>query len=94
MSIVDFTLSNARRFYSSMGNLLGGKGLTTSKAETPGYPPWVPNGTRIFYSSKGTLGGGEGSGKSIPISVQLGGYNNSLYIIIISIIIISYTNSH
>ena len=27
----DFTLSNARRFYSSMGNILDGKGLTTSK---------------------------------------------------------------
>ena len=26
-SIIDFTLSNARRFYSSMGNPLDGKGL-------------------------------------------------------------------
>ena len=31
-ALIDFTLSNARRFYSSMGNLLDGKGLTTSKA--------------------------------------------------------------
>ena len=30
-ALLDFTLSNARRFYSSMGNLLDGKGLTTSK---------------------------------------------------------------
>ena len=27
-ALIDFTLSNARRFYSSMGNLLDGKGLT------------------------------------------------------------------
>ena len=26
-ALIDFTLSNARRFYSSMGNLLDGKGL-------------------------------------------------------------------
>ena len=31
----DFTLSNARRFYSSMGNPLDGKGLTTSKTMSP-----------------------------------------------------------
>ena len=30
-ALIDFTLSNARRFYSSMGNLLDGKGLTISK---------------------------------------------------------------
>ena len=30
-ALTDFTLSNARRFYLSMGNLLDGKGLTTSK---------------------------------------------------------------
>ena len=29
-TFVDFTLSNARRFYSSMGNPLGRKGLTTT----------------------------------------------------------------
>ena len=27
MTLIDFTLSNARRFYSSMGNLLAVKGL-------------------------------------------------------------------
>ena len=27
-TLIDFTLSNARRFYKSMGNLLDGKGLT------------------------------------------------------------------
>ena len=29
MRCIDFTLSNARRFYSSMENPLDGKGLTT-----------------------------------------------------------------
>ena len=29
MALVDFSLSNARQFYSSMGNPLGLKGLTT-----------------------------------------------------------------
>ena len=33
MALIDFTLSNARRFYSSMGNPLGVKGLTTLKAK-------------------------------------------------------------
>ena len=28
MALIDFTLSNARRFYSSMGNPLGVKGLS------------------------------------------------------------------
>ena len=31
-ALIEFTLSNARRFYSSMGNPLDGKGLTTPKA--------------------------------------------------------------
>ena len=34
MALIDFTLSNARRFYSSMGNPLGVKGLTTSSPKT------------------------------------------------------------
>ena len=29
MALIDFTLSNARRFYLSMGNPLGWKGLTS-----------------------------------------------------------------
>ena len=29
-ALIDFTLSNARRFYSSMGNLLDRKGLSSS----------------------------------------------------------------
>ena len=29
--LTDFTLSNARRFYSSMGNPMGVKGLTTAR---------------------------------------------------------------
>ena len=35
MTLIDFTLSNARRFYSSMGNSLAVKGLTTSKTMSP-----------------------------------------------------------
>ena len=38
----DFTLSNARRFYSSMGNTLDGKGLTMSKTMSP-LTPSRPN---------------------------------------------------
>ena len=34
-ALIDFTLSNARRFYLSMGNPLHGKGLTTSKTMSP-----------------------------------------------------------
>ena len=33
MALIGFTLSNARRFYLSMGNPLGVKGLTTWKAK-------------------------------------------------------------
>ena len=33
MALIDFTLSNARRFYLSMGNPFGVKGLTTWKAK-------------------------------------------------------------
>ena len=36
MALIDFTLSNARRFYSSVGNPLGVKGLTTWKAKNYG----------------------------------------------------------
>ena len=39
MALIDFTLSNARRFYSSMGNPLGLKGLravnSTGKERVP-----------------------------------------------------------
>ena len=34
-ALIGFTLSNARPFYSPMGNPLGGKGLTTSKTMSP-----------------------------------------------------------
>ena len=37
-ALIDFTLSNAKRFYSSMGNPLDGKGLTTSKTMSPLTP--------------------------------------------------------
>ena len=36
-ALIDFTLSNARRFYSPMGNPLDGKGLTMSKTMSPLY---------------------------------------------------------
>ena len=32
INIIDFTMSNARRFYSSMGKPLDGKGLSSEKA--------------------------------------------------------------
>ena len=34
-ALIDFTLSNARRFYSSMGNPLAGKGLSKATNEAP-----------------------------------------------------------
>ena len=40
MALIDFTLSNARRFYLSMGNPLGWKGLMTRKAKD--YVPVNP----------------------------------------------------
>ena len=47
MALIDFTLHNARQFYSSMGNPLGGKGLTTSKTNnyvTINPLPWEGKG--------------------------------------------------
>ena len=35
MTLIDFTLSNARRFYSSMGNRLAVKGSTASNTMSP-----------------------------------------------------------
>ena len=62
-ALIDFTLSNARRFYSSMGNPLYGKGLTTSKTVpiNPFPAEWVLralidftlSNARRFYSSMG-----------------------------------------
>ena len=37
MALIDFTLSNARRFYSSMGNPLGWKGLKKIVISLKGY---------------------------------------------------------
>ena len=57
MALIDFTLSNynARRFYSSVGNPLRGKGLTTSKAKNYGpinvsFPLW--HGTTVSFETK------------------------------------------
>ena len=52
---IDFTLSNTRRFYSSMGNPLGRKGLTSSKTMSPfnPFPPVSANWhLHRFYSVK------------------------------------------
>ena len=35
ITLIDFTLSNARRFYTSMGNPFPVKGSTTSKTMCP-----------------------------------------------------------
>ena len=35
MALIDFTLSNARQFYSSMGNPLGVKGLSVAPTLSP-----------------------------------------------------------
>ena len=40
-ALIDFTLSNARRFYSSMGNLLDGKGLRVKKSQTRSKSIWL-----------------------------------------------------
>ena len=42
LALTDFTLSNARRFYSSMGNSLGVKGLTTWKSQKLPVNPFPP----------------------------------------------------
>ena len=46
---MDFTLSNARRFYSSMGNLLDGKELNTTMVYTNAY------GLRCDKTSKNSM---------------------------------------
>ena len=73
MALINFTLSNARQFYSSMGNPLGWKGLTTWKAKN--YVPVNPfhlmsakwhlliitlSNARPFYSSTGNPLGWKG----------------------------------
>ena len=45
-----FTLSNSRRFYSSMGNPLGVKGLTTWKAKDLVPVKWRQPFCLVFYS--------------------------------------------
>ena len=41
MALIDFTLSNARRFYSSMGNPLGWKVLTENKKIIITFHSWI-----------------------------------------------------
>ena len=55
MALIDFTMSNARQVYSSVGDPLGGKGLTTSKAKTISphqcvIPLW--HGTTVSFETK------------------------------------------
>jgi len=50
-TFVDFTLSNARQFYSSMGNPLGRKGLNTTSSKTyvPIFKLWKETNLTNFY---------------------------------------------
>ena len=54
--LIDFTLSNARRFYSSKGDPLGTKGLID----------FTLSNARRFYSSKGDLLGVKGLKNYLP----------------------------
>ena len=51
MALIDFTLSNARRFYSSMGNPSGLKGLTKLQFTHPTFPHFegVLGGLRLTF---------------------------------------------
>ena len=72
MTLTDFALSNARRFYSSMGNPSDTEGLTTPKAMSPLTPQPVSvsalmtltdfalSNARQFYSSMGNPSDTEG----------------------------------
>ena len=75
MTLIDFTLSNARRFYSSMGNPSDTEGLTTPKT-VPINPPvsvsalmrlrdFSLSNARRFYSSMGDPSDTEGLRRTI-----------------------------
>ena len=51
MALIDFTLSNARRFYSSMGNPSGLKGLT----EGTGFEAWQTSEEQTKMLNKDVL---------------------------------------
>ena len=55
MALIDFTLSNARQVFSSVGDPSGGKGLTTLKAKNyvpinVSFPLW--SGTTVSFETK------------------------------------------
>ena len=47
MALIDFTLSNARRFYSSVGNPLGWKGLKFAEL---GFSSTSTGGMMMFFN--------------------------------------------
>ena len=57
-ALKDFTLSNARRFYSSMGNLLDRKGLTVQRITAPPSSTTSPSWFAFILIRKGKCKGG------------------------------------
>ena len=50
-ALIDFTLSNASRFYSSMGNRLDGKGLSVNFQNVPGvFSQWQKQSKTVSVS--------------------------------------------
>ena len=49
MTLIDFTLSNARRFYSSMGNHLAVKGLNDQRVYLQMNDEFLPIKRRVIY---------------------------------------------
>ena len=81
-ALIDFTLSNPRRFYSSMGNPLAGKGLTASKNYVPINPltaEWALRApidftlskARRFYWSMGNPLAGKGLTETWTLIVSI-----------------------
>ena len=73
MALIDFTLSNARRFYSSMGNEpLGSERVTNTRQDK--LMPHVDcvNCLYIFHGNKAgeDLGGGAEAAAPPPLSVR------------------------
>ena len=52
MALIDFTLSNARRFYSSMGNPLGWKGLSDKYASVKVASAFRPFPCKKLFRTK------------------------------------------
>ena len=62
MALIDFTLSNARRFYLSIENPLGVKGLTTSSPKT-----YVPIKALLNANSAISLGSADELRKALEV---------------------------